>query len=160
MDPRAGLDAVEKKIFLTLPGLGLRIIDHPARSSRYTDCSKPVLKRIVLSLNFKENINIQTLKLKSTHVNFVAFFLFYVEYVGSRFGRYFGVHLPNYTASHTRNNYLIITQGPSEILLHNMANAIYSPFSSREITRSENVYFVGFEEVLTKVPSKNTVYWD
>jgi hypothetical protein len=32
MDPRAGLDDVEKREFLTLPGLELRPIGRPARS--------------------------------------------------------------------------------------------------------------------------------
>jgi hypothetical protein len=32
VDPRAGLDGVEKRKFLTLPGLGLRSLCRPARS--------------------------------------------------------------------------------------------------------------------------------
>jgi hypothetical protein len=32
MDPRAGLEGVEKRIFLTLPGLELRILGRPAHS--------------------------------------------------------------------------------------------------------------------------------
>jgi hypothetical protein len=32
VDPRAGVDDVEKKKFLTLPGLELRPLDRPARS--------------------------------------------------------------------------------------------------------------------------------
>jgi hypothetical protein len=32
VNPRAGLDDVEKKQFLTLPGLELRPLGHPARS--------------------------------------------------------------------------------------------------------------------------------
>jgi hypothetical protein len=32
MDPRAGLDNVEKRKFLTLPGLELRPLSHPAHS--------------------------------------------------------------------------------------------------------------------------------
>jgi hypothetical protein len=39
MDPRAGLDDVEKRKFLTLPGLELRPLSRPA--SRYTDCAIP-----------------------------------------------------------------------------------------------------------------------
>jgi hypothetical protein len=37
VDPRAGLDSLEKRKFLTLPGLELR----PARSSLYTDYAIP-----------------------------------------------------------------------------------------------------------------------
>jgi hypothetical protein len=32
VDPRAGLDDLEKKKFLTLPGLKLQTLSHPARS--------------------------------------------------------------------------------------------------------------------------------
>jgi hypothetical protein len=32
VDPRTGLDDVEKRKFLTLPGLELRPLGHPARS--------------------------------------------------------------------------------------------------------------------------------
>jgi hypothetical protein len=45
LEPRAGLDDVEKRKFLTLPGLELRPLGRPARSKtkRYTDCSIPAL---------------------------------------------------------------------------------------------------------------------
>jgi hypothetical protein len=36
VDPRAGLDDVEKREFFTLPGLKLRSLGRPAQSSRYT----------------------------------------------------------------------------------------------------------------------------
>jgi hypothetical protein len=39
VDPRAGLDDVEKRKFLTLPGLELRPLGRPAVASRYTDCA-------------------------------------------------------------------------------------------------------------------------
>jgi hypothetical protein len=32
VDPRAGMDDVEKRKFLTIPGLELRLLGHPARS--------------------------------------------------------------------------------------------------------------------------------
>jgi hypothetical protein len=38
VDPRAGLDGMEKKKFLTLPGLELPPLGHPAR---YTDYAIP-----------------------------------------------------------------------------------------------------------------------
>jgi hypothetical protein len=38
--PRAGLDGVEKRKFLTVPGLEIRPLSRPARSqSLYTDCA-------------------------------------------------------------------------------------------------------------------------
>jgi hypothetical protein len=51
VDPRAGLNDVEKKKFLTLPGLELRLLGHPARSQslyrlRYPGSENRVLKRI------------------------------------------------------------------------------------------------------------------
>jgi hypothetical protein len=39
VDPRAGLDDVEKRKFLTLPELEIQPLCHPARS--YTDCALP-----------------------------------------------------------------------------------------------------------------------
>jgi hypothetical protein len=42
VDPRAGLDGVEKRKFSTLPGLELRPLGCPARSqSLYADCAIP-----------------------------------------------------------------------------------------------------------------------
>jgi hypothetical protein len=43
VDPRAGLDDVEKRKFLTIPGLELRPLGRPAVASRYTDYAIPVL---------------------------------------------------------------------------------------------------------------------
>jgi hypothetical protein len=37
--PRAGLDDVEKRTFLTLPGFVLRALGRQAVDSRYTDCA-------------------------------------------------------------------------------------------------------------------------
>jgi hypothetical protein len=44
---RAGLHDVEKKKFLTLPGLKLRPLSHPALASCYTDRAIPVPKGIL-----------------------------------------------------------------------------------------------------------------
>jgi hypothetical protein len=41
MDPRASLDHVEKRKFLTLPRLKLRPLDHPARSQSLYRLSYP-----------------------------------------------------------------------------------------------------------------------
>jgi hypothetical protein len=41
VDARTGLDDLERRKFLTLPGLELRPISCPARSSRYTDYATP-----------------------------------------------------------------------------------------------------------------------
>jgi hypothetical protein len=41
MGPKAGLDNVEKRKFLTLPGLELRQLGRLARSCRYADCAVP-----------------------------------------------------------------------------------------------------------------------
>jgi hypothetical protein len=42
VDPRAGLDDLDKILFLILPGLEFRPLGHPARSqSRSTDCAIP-----------------------------------------------------------------------------------------------------------------------
>jgi hypothetical protein len=46
VDPRADLDDVEWRIFLTSPGLELRPLGRPA--SRYTDCAIPVLLVYIL----------------------------------------------------------------------------------------------------------------
>jgi hypothetical protein len=48
MDPRAGLDDVEKRQFLTLPGLELRLLSRPGRSQSLYRLSYPgslVVKR-------------------------------------------------------------------------------------------------------------------
>jgi hypothetical protein len=39
VDPRAGLDDVDKRTFLLLPGLEPRLLGRPAVTSRYTDCA-------------------------------------------------------------------------------------------------------------------------
>jgi hypothetical protein len=39
LGPRAGLYDMEKRKFLTLPGLELRPLGRPAVASRYTDCA-------------------------------------------------------------------------------------------------------------------------
>jgi hypothetical protein len=44
VDPRAGLNDVEKRNFLTLPGLELRPLCRPAVASLYTDYAIPALK--------------------------------------------------------------------------------------------------------------------
>jgi hypothetical protein len=41
--PKAGLNDVEKGKFLTLPGLEIRPLGRPARSSRYTDYAIPTV---------------------------------------------------------------------------------------------------------------------
>jgi hypothetical protein len=41
VDPRAGLDSLKKRKFLTLSGLELRPLGRSARSSRYTDYAIP-----------------------------------------------------------------------------------------------------------------------
>jgi hypothetical protein len=43
VDPRAGLDDVEKRKFLTLPGLELRLLGRPARSQSLYRLRYPVL---------------------------------------------------------------------------------------------------------------------
>jgi hypothetical protein len=43
VDPRAGLDDVEKRKFLTLPGLELRPLALQPVASRYTDCAIPAI---------------------------------------------------------------------------------------------------------------------
>jgi hypothetical protein len=43
LDPRAGLDDVKERTFLTLLGLELRPLGRPARSRRYTNYAIPVL---------------------------------------------------------------------------------------------------------------------
>jgi hypothetical protein len=42
MDPRAGLDDLEKRKFVTTPGLELPPLDRPARSNRYIDYAIPI----------------------------------------------------------------------------------------------------------------------
>jgi hypothetical protein len=44
VDPRAGLDDVEKRKFLTLPELELRPLGRPTVANRYSDYVIPVLK--------------------------------------------------------------------------------------------------------------------
>jgi hypothetical protein len=41
--PRASLDNIKKGKFLTLPGLELQPLDHPARMQPLYDCTIPVL---------------------------------------------------------------------------------------------------------------------
>jgi hypothetical protein len=41
VDPRAGLDDVEKRKFLTLPGFELHLSGVQPVTSRYTDCATP-----------------------------------------------------------------------------------------------------------------------
>jgi hypothetical protein len=45
MDPRAGLDDIEKLKFLTLPGLELRSLGRPFIANRYIDFAIPAPKR-------------------------------------------------------------------------------------------------------------------
>jgi hypothetical protein len=47
VEPRAGLDDVEKRKFLTLSGLELRPLGRPARTQSYTDCAIPASKQAV-----------------------------------------------------------------------------------------------------------------
>jgi hypothetical protein len=47
VDPRAGLDDLEKRKFLTLPGLQLRPLGHPARSQSLYRLSYPGSSRSV-----------------------------------------------------------------------------------------------------------------
>jgi hypothetical protein len=49
--PRAGLDDVEKRKLLALPGLELRRLDRPAVASRYTDCAIPALDTTLCTLS-------------------------------------------------------------------------------------------------------------
>jgi hypothetical protein len=51
VDPRAGLNDVEKRIFLTLPGLELRPLGHPA-------CSQLLLtgRSMISSVSLKKNV--------------------------------------------------------------------------------------------------------
>jgi hypothetical protein len=52
VDPRAGLDDVEKRKFFTLPGLELRPLGRPARSQSLTDCAIPATSACyIASLN-------------------------------------------------------------------------------------------------------------
>jgi hypothetical protein len=46
LDLRAGLDDLEKRKFLTLPGLELRPLGRPAVASRYTDYAIPAPIRV------------------------------------------------------------------------------------------------------------------
>jgi hypothetical protein len=57
---RAGLDDVEKRKFLTLPGLELRPLGRPAR--RYTDCAVPAPTEVVACVNNKGMYEILNLK--------------------------------------------------------------------------------------------------
>jgi hypothetical protein len=41
VDPRVGLEEVEKRKFLTLPGLEVRTLGRPARSQSHTDYAIP-----------------------------------------------------------------------------------------------------------------------
>jgi hypothetical protein len=51
VDPKAGLDDMEKRKFLTLPGLELRPLDRPARSqSLYRLCRYSKLSLIRINL--------------------------------------------------------------------------------------------------------------
>jgi hypothetical protein len=47
VDPRAGLDDMEKRKFLTLPGLEFRILGHPARSQSLYRLSYPGSLRVL-----------------------------------------------------------------------------------------------------------------
>jgi hypothetical protein len=49
VDPRAGLDDVENKIFLTLPGLELRPVDRPASSQSHTDDTIPAPNTLTIA---------------------------------------------------------------------------------------------------------------
>jgi hypothetical protein len=49
VDPRAGLNDVEKRKFLILQGLKLRPLGRPARTSRYIDCAIPAHMHIEFS---------------------------------------------------------------------------------------------------------------
>jgi hypothetical protein len=63
--PRAGLDDVEKRKFLTLSGLELRPSAVQPVASRYTDCPIPApLIKIVLKINIKEQIVVQNVSIK------------------------------------------------------------------------------------------------
>jgi hypothetical protein len=46
VNPRARLDDVEKRKFLTLPGLELLRLRHPDVASRYTDCTIKCIRRM------------------------------------------------------------------------------------------------------------------
>jgi hypothetical protein len=59
VDPRAGLDDLEKRKCFTLPGLELRPLCCPARSSRSADYAVPapdlgVGRRIILKFGLKD----------------------------------------------------------------------------------------------------------
>jgi hypothetical protein len=68
LGPRVGLDDVEKRNFLTLPGLELR---QPV-ASRYTGCSISVstaVARTVLVVNLRSCVDIQVTKRSAIHTS-------------------------------------------------------------------------------------------
>jgi hypothetical protein len=70
IDPRAGLDNVEKRKFLTLSGLKLRLLSHPARSqSLYRLCylSSNTIKNIFSTCN--------TIKLHVENIPFIRYII-------------------------------------------------------------------------------------
>jgi hypothetical protein len=55
VDPRAGLADVEKRQFLTLPGLELQPLGRPPVASRYTDYDIPDLYNVEREDNYESN---------------------------------------------------------------------------------------------------------
>jgi hypothetical protein len=58
MNPRTGLDDVEKRRFLTVPGLELRPLGRPAVASRYTDYAIPAPGGVVRTGFFGHTIGV------------------------------------------------------------------------------------------------------
>jgi hypothetical protein len=66
VDPRAGLDVLEMRKFLTLPGLELRPISRPQPvANRYTDCA--ITAPIIIIFQNKILINICLVSLHITN---------------------------------------------------------------------------------------------
>jgi hypothetical protein len=64
VDPRAGLDDLKKRKFLTLPGLELRPLGHPARSQspyrlRYPDSLQLHVRHVIYNIKLQHPVALQ-----------------------------------------------------------------------------------------------------
>jgi hypothetical protein len=75
--PRAGLDDVEKRNFLTLPGLELRPLGRPARS-------QSLYRLRYLAPNFSFYINIDPKKTKILYFYLINCYVRYVDIIDGR----------------------------------------------------------------------------
>jgi hypothetical protein len=78
VNPRAGLDCVEKGRFLTLPGLGLRPLGHPAGSQSLYRLSYPDSSHTASTPKRRNNTHAALVSVFTDYRFFILFFSFFV----------------------------------------------------------------------------------